>query len=149
MITAWRLVSQVRAATAFDGEGSFLYGNRWNHPGIRVVYLAATTSLAALELLVHAGSPDHLTPYQAFQATFAEQLVNDLPARPEDWRVSPAPDSTKTAGTLWATSGESAIMRVPSVIVPWEFNYVVSIDHPDFKSIEIREPVSFRFDTRL
>lgn len=149
MITAWRLVSQARASAAFDGEGSFRYGNRWNHPGTRVVYLASTTSLAALELLVHAGSPDHLTPYVAFRTTFSERLIHDLASRPEDWRHSPAPNSTKAAGTTWAASGVSAVLRVPSVIVPWEFNYVVSVGHPDFSHIEIHEAVPFRFDTRL
>lgn len=149
MITAWRLVSQARASGAFDGEGSFRYGNRWNHPGTRIVYLAATTSLAALELLVHAGSPDHLTPYQAFRTTFPEDLVTDLASRPADWRLSPAPNSTKGTGSNWAASGVSAVLRVPSVIVPWESNYVVAVDHPDFSRIEIHEPLPFLFDRRL
>lgn len=51
-LTVWRLVAERHAARAFDGEGGRLYGGRWNHPGIPVVYTSATLSLAALELLV-------------------------------------------------------------------------------------------------
>ena len=114
-----------------------------------MVYLSATTSLAALEVLVHAGSPRQLTPFQAFRVTFAERLVQDLAYLPDDWRQSPAPISTKDMGTSWAESAASAVLRVPSVIVPWEFNYVVSVDHPDFSSLVVAEPTPFRFDTRF
>lgn len=149
MTTAWRLVSKARAATAFDGEGNYRYGNRWNHQATRVVYLSATTSLAALEVLAHAGSPRHLTPYVAFRVTFAERLVHDLADLPDDWRQSPAPTSTKDMGTSWAASTVSAVLRVPSVIVPWEFNYVVSVDHPDFSSLVVADPAPFQFDSRF
>lgn len=149
MTDAWRLVSQQRADNAFDGEGSYLHGNRWNHPGTRVVYLAATTSLAALELLVHTGAPDHLTPFQAFAVQIPEELIQDLPALPEGWRRSPAPPSTREAGSRWVASGVSALLRVPSVIVPWEHNYVVSVTHPDFGRLKIGEPTPFQFDRRL
>lgn len=149
MITAWRLVSQARAATAFSGEGSYRYGNRWNHRGTRVVYLAATTSLAALEVLVHAGSPDHLVPFQAFRVTFPKRMVSQLGDLPDDWRISPAPESTKDTGSAWVHAGNSGVLQVPSVVVPWESNYVVSVDHPDYTHLKIAEPVPFRFDARL
>lgn len=149
MITAWRLVSRARAATAFSGEGSYRYGNRWNHRGTRVVYLAATTSLAALEVLVHAGSPDHLIPFEAFRVSFPESMVSQLEKIPDDWRGSPAPESTKGVGSAWVQSGRSAVLQAPSVVVPWEFNYVVSVEHPDYVHVKIAEPVPFRFDARL
>jgi len=149
VITAWRLVSQARAGSAFDGEGSYQTGNRWNHPGTRVVYLAATTSLAALEVLVHAGSPDHLTPFRAFGVQIPEELVLELPTLPEGWRQSPAPPVTKDAGSRWVASGASTVLRVPSVIVPWEFNYLASVNHPGFGRLSIGEPVPFQFDQRL
>lgn len=149
MITAWRLVSRARAASAFDGEGSYLYGNRWNRPGTRVVYLAATTSLAALEVLVHAGAPNHLVPFEAFPVEIPAELIEGPPDLPADWRRSPAPAATQAVGSNWAASGNSAVLQVPSVIVPWEFNYVAAVDHPDFRRISVGEPKPFAFDERL
>jgi RES domain-containing protein len=46
MKQAWRIVKEKHAATAFDGEGAWLYGGRWNSPGRRVVYTSAALSLA-------------------------------------------------------------------------------------------------------
>lgn len=57
MPVVWRIVREKYAATAFDGEGAYRYGGRWNSQGRRVVYTSATLSLAALEMLVHLQPP--------------------------------------------------------------------------------------------
>lgn len=149
MITAWRLVSAARSADAFTGEGSFRYGNRWNHPGTHVVYLASTTSLAALEVLVHAGAPDQLVAFHAFPVSFPAAQILDLAPLPARWRHSPASNATKDAGTAWADSQSSLALRVPSAVVPWEHNYVINVAHPNFEELQIGEPLEFRFDARL
>lgn len=149
LLEAWRLVSLGRADTAFDGEGSFKYGNRWNGVGTRVVYLAATTSLAALEVLVHAESYDELPEYRAFPVRFDESLVAELPELPPDWQQSPAPQSTKDLGSAWARSNQSLLLRVPSAVVAWEHNYVLNVLHPDFSKLQIGIPRAFTFDPRL
>lgn len=149
LLRAWRLVSVQRADAAFDGEGSYKYGNRWNHVGTRVVYLAASTSLAALEVLVHAESYAELPEYRAFPVEFDSALAIDLPALPPDWQQSPAPNSTKSLGSQWATGGQSALLRVPSAVVPWEHNYVLNVQHPDHAKVKVGEPRPFTFDPRL
>jgi RES domain-containing protein len=52
-------------------------------------------------------------------------------------------------GDRWVAAGKSALLRVPSVVVPDEFNYVVNPSHPAFSRIEIGSPRSFPFDPRL
>ncbi len=148
-LEAWRLVSVQRADTAFDGEGSYKYGNRWNHVGTRVVYLAATTSLAVLEVLVHAESYDELPEYRAIPVRFDESLIAELPELPPDWQQSPAPQSTKDLGSAWAHSNQSLMLRVPSAVVAWEHNYVLNVLHPDFSRLQIGIPRAFIFDPRL
>lgn len=149
LLQAWRLVSVQRADTAFDGEGSYKYGNRWNHVGTRVVYLAASTSLAALEVLVHAESYAELPEYRAFPVEFDSALVVELPELPPDWQQSPAPSSTKSLGSQWARDGQSALLRVPSAVVPWEYNYLLNVQHPDYGKVKPGEPRPFTFDPRL
>lgn len=146
---AWRLVARQRAQSAFDGEGSFRYGNRWNHPGIRVVYLASTTSLAALEVLVHAESYAELPEYLAFPVSFDEHLIAEPLQLPPDWWQSPAPKSTKDLGSTWAQSNRSLLLRVPSVVVPWEHNYLLNTSHPQYRQVDLGEPQPFAFDPRL
>ncbi|WP_299430836.1 RES family NAD+ phosphorylase [uncultured Meiothermus sp.] len=149
MVQAWRLVSVQLAGTAFDGEGSYRYGNRWNHAGTRVVYLAQSTSLAALEVLVHAESYAELPAYRAFPVEFDPELVLDLLELPPDWQQSPAPSSTRSLGSRWASEGQTALLRVPSAVVPWEYNYLLNVQHPDQTRVRIGQPRAFSFDPLL
>jgi RES domain-containing protein len=50
MSTVWRLLTARFAESAFSGEGARLYGGRWNHKGVPMVYTAGSQSLAMLEL---------------------------------------------------------------------------------------------------
>jgi RES domain-containing protein len=135
-------------ASAWDGEGAKGLGGRWNSVGTPLVYTAATLSLALVENLVHL--PSGLLPsYSAIQIEFDQSLVIDLDELPADWRRVPPTPSTQTVGDRWVSSSTSAILRVPSVVVPGEFNFLVNPQHADFRRIEMREPQAFPFDQRL
>lgn len=144
-------MSKKRAAGAFTGEGARLYGGRWNFPGIPVVYVAESLSLAALELLVHLKATRLGLPYVAFEVEFDDALATLLGDEeiPENWRDEPPPPSTMEVGTFWATRRESAVLSVPSVLVPGERNYLLNCEHPQFEEIEIVKEESFSFDPRL
>lgn len=147
---AWRLVKKKHARDAFTGEGAYLYGGRWNSRGTHMVYTGGTLSLAALELLVHLTPIDGLV-YQAIRVTFPKKLVDlvnqaDLP---QNWRDQPPPPRTQQLGDEWARHAKSAVLAVPSVIVPHEKNYLINPLHPDFAKIEIGPAEPFAFDSRL
>jgi RES domain-containing protein len=147
-VRAWRLVTEHRASTAFDGEGSYRFGNRWNHPGVRVVYIAEHLSLAALEVLVHSQDVD-LVAYRAIPIEYDLAWVENLETLPDDWQVDPAPASTKDIGSTWAQQASSLLLRVPSTVVPVEFNLILNIQHPNFGKLEFGEGQEFVFDPRL
>lgn len=149
MRQAWRIVKEKHAATTFSGEGAFRTGGRWNSRGVRVVYASSTNSLAALENLVHL-NPPILFNYVAFRIRFDPALIEKLPSPlPADWREQPPPPSTMTIGDRWAREVRSAVLEVPSVIIPSEVNYLLNPAHPDFGKIEIRKAEPFAFDPRL
>jgi RES domain-containing protein len=149
MPEAWRIVRAEHAAGAFSGEGAAKTGGRWNSRGVAVVYTSATRSLAALETLVHLNPPMSFK-YRIIRIEFAGELVRHLrPALPSDWRTSPAPDSTRKLGDAWVREAHSAILAVPSIIIPDETNFVLNPAHPDFKRIRLGRPTDFVFDSRL
>jgi len=150
MQVAWRVVKKKFEDSAFDGEGAFKTGGRWNSPGTRVVYTAETASLAILEIIVH-GTGSLLKYYSAIPIEFSESTVSTvkLSDLPSDWRTFPGPFELKRIGDLWVESHSSAVLKVPSVIVPHEWNYVLSLEHEDFESIEIGSPINFEIDPRL
>jgi RES domain-containing protein len=150
MLEAWRMVKAKHAATAFSGEGAAKTGGRWNSRGVAVVYTSATRSLAALETLVHL-NPLVMFDYRLIRLEFDEGLVERLtPAvLPADWKMEPPPPSTRRLGDEWARALRSAILAVPSVIIPDETNYLLNPAHPDFKRVAIGKPAPFRSDPRL
>ncbi|HQU91392.1 MAG TPA: RES domain-containing protein [Pyrinomonadaceae bacterium] len=152
MPTAYRIFKTKFAKTWFDGEGAFLFGGRWNTRGTRVLYAAGSLSLAALEMLVHLDSAELLSSYS--YATLECEEKDVLPVEefiklPKNWSSSPPPLAVQRIGDNWAESMRSLVLRVPTSVVPGEFNYLVNVAHPKFSTITRDKPQLFRFDERL
>lgn len=116
-----------------------------------MVYTAQSRALAALEMLAHLDTPKLLHSYLLFEVVFddswaAKLAPGDLPT---DWREDPVPLSTQALGDGWVARAASPILRVPSVLIPEEANFLVNPRHPDFSRLQIGEPARFAFDPRL
>ena len=151
-LTLWRLVKARHAVNAFDGEGARRYGGRWNERGTPIVYLGGTLSLAALETFVHLTAADARIAFSAIEVRVPDDMEVSslaLDTLPENWRQEPPPEQTKALGTAWATREDSLLLRVPSVIVPNEWNYLLNPSHHAFRQLEILPPMPFGFDERM
>ncbi len=150
-LTAWRITKRKHARDAFTGEGAREFGGRWNNPGTAMVYTAESQSLAALEMLVHLDSPELLQKYVLIGVEIDDELVTqlDMSRLPRNWRDDPPPAQVRAIGDEWVVSGSSAVLRVPSALVPGENNFLLNPQHPDFAKLRIGKPLSFRFDPRL
>ena len=146
----WRVCARRHAA--FDGEGARRYAGRWNHRGTRVVYTSGSVALAALEYFVHLDT-DLLPPDLALiPADMPEDVaIRQVAARalPRNWRDFPAPEALQDLGTTWARRGATAVLGVPSAVVPHERNYLLNPAHPDFRRVRVHAPEPFSFDPRL
>ncbi len=153
VLTAWRLVRPKygNQADAFSGEGSRLFGGRWNSPGVRVTYVSSSLSLATLETLVHADRRRFERDYVAFKLYLPEALVLELRSEdlPEEWRARAVSEGARQVGDAWQAAQASVALSVPSVIVPAERNYLLNPRHPQFSELTIEDPQPFRFDARL
>jgi len=148
MKQSWRIVKEKHAATAFNGDGARLNGGRWNSLGTSVVYTSGSMALAALESLVHLNPPVTFK-LVAIPIEFDDALIEELAELPADWREEPPPLATKEIGDLWIQGWRSAVLKLPSVIIPSEPNYLLNPAHPDFKKIGIGRSNHFSFDPRL
>lgn len=150
-ISAWRIVKQKLARSAFSGEGARLYGGRWNSPGRSLVYTSESRALALAEILVHLEFPGALSRYVVFEVEIDQSTVTALdPGElPKNWRAEPAPRRLQAIGDGWIASGTSAVLRVPSAVVAGEFNYLLNPLHPDFSRLVIHGPERFSIDRRL
>jgi RES domain-containing protein len=151
MVSAWRITKRKHARSAFTGEGARLYGGRWNSPGTAIIYTAESQSLAVLEILVHLDSPELLKKYVLFQVAIDDSYILDIDAAalPRNWRAEPAPSRVQKMGDDWVSKSTSAVLRVPSTLVPGESNFLLNPAHVDFRKLQISGPVPFQFDPRL
>ncbi len=137
--------------TAFAGEGARRVGGRWTPPGRPVVHTSASVALAVLETLVHTGVGS--MPLQRVMAVDVPDALPvatvDVATLPGDWRRTPPPPALLHVGRGWLDTGHAVLLRVPSAIVPIEFNYLLNPRHPAFGRLRIHGPESFEIDKRL
>ena len=124
-----------------DGEGARITGGRWNSPGRPVVYAASCGALAALEYMVHMKQlpKDMVLLLIEIPSTLRWQNLTWMPGDPA---------ATRQVGDEWLNSEETAVMRVPSALIPNQSDYLLNPRHRLFDSIQVVEVTPFAFDTR-
>lgn len=150
-MTAWRIVRSRHVATAFSGIGAEQYGGRFNSIGRKLLYCAGSISLALLELLVQANRRERLTDYVCTSITFDDAAVEFVESEslPAGWNARPYERASQDFGDQWLDAQRSLVLSVPSIVNPYERNYLINPLHPRFKEIETGEPFPAPFDPRL
>jgi RES domain-containing protein len=149
MTTLWRISNFID----LSGEGGLGASGRWHTEGRLVVYLADCPAGALLERIVHMTDmiEDAFLPqfYQLLKVAVPDELamkpLNTI--APTDWKERP--EFTRNLGDAWLASMETALARVPSVIAPQTWNYLLNPEHPDAKQVIVAEEIKEQFDNRL
>jgi RES domain-containing protein len=149
----WRICRRRCAKRAYDGEGARRFGGRWNRRGDALAYASPTLSLAALELFVNLATARVPKDLVAVPANFPDELMTErweAAELPRDWmHTSPLPEAIQNLGSEWIASLRTAVLLVPSVVIPEEFNVLLNPAHPDYARLEIGRPRRFEFDRRM
>ena len=150
MVETWRVVKKKYLKSAFDGEGARRSGGRWNSPGRPVIYTAESSALAILEMLVHMDL-SLLAHYVVVPVRFEENAATriDASALPRGWRAHPGPAALRKIGDDWLKQESTLALKVPTVVAPVGWNYLLNPVHPDFSGVQIGDPVDFAMDGRL
>jgi RES domain-containing protein len=145
----WR-ISEFRD---LSGEGGRLGSARWHTRGRPVVYLAESPAGAMLERIVHLLDHDNggILPstFQLLRISVPDEAtIKSLspPAR-IGWKVHS--EWTQPIGDAWLASLETPLARVPSVIVPYTWNYLLNLSHPAAGQVKIVDAGMEYFDNRL
>lgn len=140
-----------REKSVLSGKGAEQLGGRWNPVGTPVVYCAENRALAMLEILVHALHKRFLPPDRILVSIeVPEQLIVKI-FKPKDlpryWRSN---NSTLALQNFMLPHIEKyPVIKVPSVIMPDEFNIMLNPNHADFHMIRVIEIKPLEFDNRL
>lgn len=153
---AWRIGSDTPDYTADDlrGLGAKSTGGRWNRTGGAVLYCAESIALAALEILVHLGAGTlplnrYLVRIDIPDAVWSRRHVLPADAAPVGWDALPAGKVSLDYGDAWLASRQSALLVVPSIVVPEECNLLINPGHPDAAALSATKLRKWRYDYRL
>lgn len=135
-----------------SGKGAWLAGGRWNSKGTALLYTAESRALCMAEVAVH--MPYGIIPEDYYLIAIEISTDSMLEIKPEvlpgDWAEYPHPASTQQIGDAFVQDGKYLVLKVPSAIVPGDFNYLVNPLHDESYQVKIAAPpVAFTFDRRL
>lgn len=154
--TLWRIAKHTAdyAATDLSGGGAKSTGGRWNSKGVPVVYTATTIALATLETLAHLG--DNIAIRNTFlvevsvpPSVWNKREIIQASELPPTWSAEPPGSTTIDFGDEWLANGTAALLLVPSVIVPEEYNVLINPQHPDARRIQSSVLRQYIYDPRL
>jgi RES domain-containing protein len=139
-----------RRHNIFDGEGSAIFGGRWNSPGRRVIYAAETYAGAMLEVLVNANIGRMPKHHAWIEILIGEDVsVEELDARKVRRWDAPDQRASRAFGDQWYDEQRSTVLLVPSTVVHAERNIVINQKHAGIRKLRASKPKPVIWDERL
>lgn len=144
-------LSREKYKDRLSGYGASLYDQRWNSKGIEVIYTAQSRALANSEVAVHISLGILPKDYHMVEIDIPDSIsICELKEEklPKGWNAIPFRPVSQKIGDQFILERKCAVLKVPSVVVKGESNFMVNPAHKDFKLIKIIHTEPFPFDPR-
>jgi RES domain-containing protein len=147
-VVLWRISNHV----SLTGDGGLRASGRWHTRGRRIVYCSESPAVVLLEILVHfeIDIPDLPVRYRLLKLLAPDEIAVEEVARhdlPAGW--DERTDVTRSHGDRWLSAGRSALLRVPSAVVPEAFNLLLNPAHPNAGDVVLVQVSEHPIDPRL
>jgi len=145
-------LSKAAFANDISGKGAEKSGGRWNSRGVAMVYTSASRALCTTEIAVHTPLVNLPADYKLISIEIPDDvLIQEVSVRelPSDWKSVPHSHSTQLIGDQFILSNNFVVLKVPSVVVQDEFNYLLNPELIKSNNIRVKEIQAFDFDIRL
>jgi RES domain-containing protein len=146
-VRIWRITARRHIETVFSGVGGLYTSGRWHPQGYKISYTSESLALASLEVFVHSETTD--IPLACVSAIIPDTTpileITDLPA---NWQDFAAYSMLQEIGRKWLQAMEYPVLKVPSAIIPVEYNYLINPEHPDIQ-LQTEQVLEFQFDSRM
>ncbi|HKV92371.1 MAG TPA: RES family NAD+ phosphorylase [Candidatus Angelobacter sp.] len=145
----WRISN----SSDLSGNGGLKTSARWHTRGHRIVYLSSSPSSALLEILVHLEIEDDHLPrlYKLLEIQVPDgvtiEKLEDWATLPKNWKRKQS--MTQALGDQWLKRNSSALLGVPSALVPHTRNFLLNPQHKDAARITIVSISRHPLDRRL
>lgn len=138
-----------------SGVGGLKAAGRWHERGRHAVYAADHPASALLEVMVHLeiDFEDLPTTYQLLGIDVPDDLAvetvnrTDIEKISQDWADDPK--VTRSLLRPWFDAARTAMVSVPSAIMPFAQNYIINPKHKDAARIRVPHVARYPHDPRL
>ena len=146
----YRLLQADFCYEPLSGQGTALYGGRWNPKGISVLYTTESPALSLLEILVHL-NPKRIPQYYLATIDVPDAIrVIQQQELPANWRATGSgPLPSQVFLLEWLKNPDCLIVQVPSTVIPIMANYLINPRHPLFASCNVLSVDVLEIDARL
>lgn len=141
------LVWRISSFADLSGTGGAKFSGRWHNKSQPIVYTSEHPALAMLETLAHINSGELPDTYKLLEIDAPKSVRVQLAKLKPDWQVNL--DYTRQFGDAWLRAMDSAVLQIPSAIMPHSMNYLINPQHPDAPHITIVRAEHYEFDQRL
>lgn len=148
MITVYRLTT-AQYANHLTGEGAKIYGGRWNPVGVAALYTSEFISLAILEILIRAKRAVSPEKYTLLSIQLPPEAITSVSYQSLKTNWEDHIEYTQWIGESYLKENKFLVLKVPSVIVPQEHNFLINPLHPGFKKVKIIGSELLNLDKRL
>jgi RES domain-containing protein len=139
----WRISNYA----TLDGEGGKLFPARWHSRGRAIIYAADHPGSALCEMLANTDAIALPSAFQLLKITVGDIVISTVEKLNTTWAENHS--ITQERGDKWLYSKTTALLRVPSALVPEAFNYLINPAHPDMSQIRIEQVLKVPLDARL
>tara|TARA_R110002020_G_scaffold383230_2_gene593883 strand:+ start:75 stop:539 length:465 start_codon:yes stop_codon:yes gene_type:complete len=135
-----------------SGTGAEMHGGRWNNKGTKIVYTSSSIALAMTEVAVNV--PFGILPVGYFLITIEipdleMEVVKASDLKGISWDSHPPSYKTQEIGDKFVARNKNLVLKVPSVVAPGDFNFLINPAHKEFSKVKITASRPFNFDQRL
>ena len=148
----YRIVNE-KYALDLSGNGAKLNGGRWNSEGNPALYVSSHISLAYLEILVNANYDQLIkAKFKVMSIDISLVTMIESPSTvdlPFQWDSIMITTHSQRYGDSFLISRKALMLKIPSAVVPEEYNYMINPLHADISKIKIIYSRDFFIDSRI
>lgn len=144
-------IGKTKYADDLSGAGAKINGGRWNHKSIPCIYTSESRALSLLEYTVNVNIDEipRALSVTTLEIPDEDILIIHEDSLPGNWKKIPIPSSTKDFGTRSLNAKVKLAIRIPSSVMPDEFNYILNPLHRNSRNIKIIEIRDLVYDVRI
>jgi RES domain-containing protein len=123
---------------------------RWNSAGNKIIYAAESIPLAFLETMIRRQGIGFSDQFRILFIELPDKVsISTVEEKNLDPKWRESVPTCQAEGDIWYRDGRSLLLKVPSSVMPYSYNYLINMQHPDSKLVKLMAITALMPDQRI